>query len=216
MSAFEINFEFRNRRFNDAAVGLKAFGEALAKDWDGSAKRLSAELRDFLDEVAKALTGRHSGAWPGGTAAQTLSKRSGALVDSIIKSVTVSGETFDTIQGTIGAGVPYAAIQEFGGTINAKNRKYLCIPLPAALNGQGLPLKSSPRDWPNTFVKQSKAGNLLIFQKRGTSIVPLYVLKTSVQIPPRLGLKKTLDAGLPYFVERAMDRMVAQINGAPQ
>ena len=28
-------------------------------------------------------------------------------------------------------------------------------------------------DWPNTFVARSKAGNLLIFQRRGTSIVPL-------------------------------------------
>lgn len=126
----------------------------------------------------------------------------------------IAGQTFDTIQGSIGADVPYAAIQEFGGTISAENGKYLCIPLPAALDSSGVPLKSSSRDWPNTFVKTSKAGNLLIFQRRGTSVIPLYVLKTSVVIPPRLGMKKTLDAGLPYFVERAMDRMVAAINGA--
>ena len=54
---------------------------------------------------------------------------------------------------------------------------------PAALDSTGQPLQSSPRDWPNTFVAQSKAGNLLIFQRRGTSIVPLYVLKTSVYHP---------------------------------
>ena len=212
--AYEINFEFRNQRFQDAEKGLRAFADAIKKDWDGSAKALSVELRAFLDGVAKALAGRHSGAWPGGTGAQSLSKRSGVFVDSILKSVTVSGETFEAIQGTIGAGVPYAAIQEFGGTISPKNAKYLCIPLPAAMDGSGQPLRSSPRDWPNTFVKRSKAGNLLIFQKRGTSIVPLYVLKSSVVIPARLGLRKTLDAGLPYFVERAMDRMVARLNGA--
>jgi phage gpG-like protein len=212
MTTLELSFEFKNKRFGDAAAGLKAFSDELKKDWDGSAKVLSRELKEFLDQVAQALSSRHGGGWPGGTSADTLSKRSGALIDSILRSVTVTGQTFDAIRGTIGSDVPYAAIQEFGGTIVPKNSKYLCIPLPAALDSSGLPLQSSPRDWPNTFVARSKAGNLLIFQRRGTSIIPLYVLKSSVTIPPRLGLKKTLDAGLPYFVERAMDQMVAALN----
>ena len=76
-----------------------------------------------------------------------------------------------------------------------------------------MPLQSSPRSWPNTFCTTSKAGNLIIFQKRGTSIVPLYVLKTQVTIPPRLGMRKTLEAGVPYFVERAMDAMVKEVTG---
>jgi hypothetical protein len=116
-----------------------------------------------------------------------------------------------TVTGTIGSDLPYARIQEFGGTITPKKAKFLAIPLPAALNANGTPIKSSPRDWPNTFCAKSKAGNLLIFQRRGTQIVPLYVLKSSVYIPPRLGLKKTLDAGIPYFVERAMDQMVRNL-----
>ena len=206
-----IEFQFRDKRFTDASAGLKAFNDALKKDWDGSAKVLSRELKTFLDSVAQALASRHSGGWPGGTGADTLSRRTGALVNSIIASVRVNGETFATIQGSIGSDVPYAGIQEFGGTIVPKNATYLTIPLPAALDGSGVPLYAKARDWPNTFVARSKAGNLIIFQKRGSSIVPLYVLKTSVTIPPRLGMKKTLDAGLPYFVGRAMDALVAGI-----
>jgi len=207
-----IEFQFRDKKFTDAAAGLKAFSDTLKKDWDGSAKVLSRELKDFLDSVALALVKRHSGAWPGGTTVDTLSKRSGTLTNSIVSSVRIAGDTFSTIQGMIGSDTPYAAIQEFGGTIKAKNVTYLTIPLRAALDGNGVPLKSKARDWPNTFVARSKAGNLIIFQKRGTSIVPLYVLKTSVTIPPRLGMKKTLDAGLPYFVGRAMDELVKAIN----
>ena len=215
MAAYEINFEFRSQRFQDAEKGLKAFSDVLMKDWDGSAKVLSAELKDFLDSVAQALANRHSGGWPGGTTAATLSRRSGALTDAIIKSVEVLGATMNTIEGHIGApGIPYARIQEDGGTITAKGGKFLCIPLPAALDSNGLPLQSSPREWPNTFCARSKAGNLLIFQRVGTNIRPLYVLKESVVIPARLGMKTTLDAGLPYFVSRAMDEMVRNIREA--
>jgi phage gpG-like protein len=211
---FEMSFSFRNKTFSDASIGLQAYAAELRQDWNAAEQVLSKELKDFLTSVAQALASRHGGSWPGGTGAMTLSRRSGALIDSIAASVTVSGDTMDSLMGSIGSNVPYAAIQEFGGTIHAKNAKFLCIPLPAALDGSGLPIMSSPRDWPNTFVATSKAGNLIIFQKRGTSIMPLYVLKSSVVIPPRLGLKSTLDAGVGYFVARAADAIVKSMQGA--
>lgn len=209
--ATEIGFEFRNRRWTDAGKGLRAFGQSLLDDWDGSAKTLSIELRSFLDSVGEALATRHGAAWPGGTTGKTLSKRSGRLVQSIIDSVSVKGETFETIEGTIGSDTVYAGIQEFGGIIRPRKAKYLTIPLKAALNPNGTPIKQSAREWENTFVARSKAGNLIIFQKRGASIVPLYVLKSSVKIPPRLGLQATLTAGVPYFVEKAMDALVKAV-----
>ena len=211
-SAFTVEFEFRGQRFEDAASGLRAFYDIIGKDWDGSARALNVELRSFLDQVVEAIVTRNSGAWPGGTTASSLSKRSGALVAAIQSSVTVTGATFEAVQGSIGApGIIYAKIQETGGTIKAKNAKFLTIPLKAALNANGTPIMKSARDWPNTFVARSKAGNLIIFQKRGAQIVPLYVLKPSVVIPPRLGMRKSLDAGLPYFVDRAMDAIVRSV-----
>ena len=202
---FEITFSFRNQRFTDASAGLRAFATALKRDWNGAAGVLSQEMRDFLNGVAQALASRHGNAWPGGTGARSLSKRSGALVSAIVGSVKVNGTTFTTIEGSIGApGVAYAKIQETGGMIKPKSAKFLCIPLPAALDGNGLPLRASPRQWENTFVATSKAGNLIIFQKRASTIVPLYVLKDEVTIPPRLGMGDTLRAGLPYFVDHAV------------
>lgn len=208
MATFDIEVNFRDQRFDSISAGLTAFGKALKSDWDGSARVLSQELREFLNQVSTALAQRHGGAWPGGTTETSLSKRTGALIASIAASVNVTGETFDAIMGSIGSDVPYAAIQEYGGTIHAKNAQFLAIPLPPALDAQGVPLMMGPRAWPNTFVAKSKAGNLIIFQRRGTSIVPLYVLKTSVTIPPRLGLRTTIDAGLGYFQSRAADAIV--------
>jgi len=164
-------------------------------------------LRQFLDDVAQAMVERHSNPWPSGTTPQTLSKRSGKLLQSIVSSVNVRGTTFTTIQGFIG-GSHIARVQEFGATITPKRAKFLTVPLPAALNENGTPKKQKARDWKNTFVAKSKAGSLIIFQKRGASIIPLYVLKTSVTIPPRLGLRQTLEVGIPYFVDRAMDSIV--------
>jgi hypothetical protein len=206
---FEITFSFRNQRFTDASAGLKAFATQLRRDWDGSAQVLSKEMKDFMDGVAQALAQRHGEGWPGGTGAMSLSKRSGNLVNAIVGSVQVSGTTFTTIEGQIGApGVPYAKIQETGGTIKATTAKFLAIPLPAALSSNGLPLRTGPRSWDHTFVARSKAGNLIIFRKLGSVLTPLYVLKDQVTIPPRLGMKATLEAGLPYFVDRVVSEVM--------
>jgi hypothetical protein len=207
-----MEFEFRGQRYQDAQKGLEAFGLHMGQAMEGQAQTLTRELKDFLDQVAQALDGRHSGPWPSGTTAQTLSKRSGALMSAITGSVRTTGDTLNTVRGEIGTpGIPYGAIQEYGGKIVPKTAKYLAIPLPAALNANGTPMRKGPREWPNTFCAMSRNGNLIIFQRRGTNVVPLYVLKTSVIIPPRLGMRKTLDVGIPYFVERAMDAMVKDI-----
>jgi hypothetical protein len=207
---FELGFEFRNKRFRDAEKGLRVFVETLNKDWDGAAKVLGAEMKTFLNSVAQALVQRHSSAWPGGTGEKTLSKRSGDLTASIEKSVKITGTTFGDLEGHISAAFP-GIVHEFGATIRPKKGKYLTVPLPAALDSRGVPYRRSARDWDNTFVARSKKGNLIIFQRRGVQITPLYVLKTSVKIPARLGMGQTLNIGIPYFVERAMDRIVKGI-----
>lgn len=209
-SQFKFQVKFRNRRYNDARRGLEAFANQLGKDWNGAAKVLSEELRLFVESVAEALVERHGTPWPGGTSAKSLSKRSGALVTELENSVKMRGKTFRGLQAYLVVGFP-AVIHEFGATIKPKKAKYLTIPLPAALDSKGVPLKKSPREWGNTFVARSRAGNLIIFQNRGAHIVPLYVLRSSVTIPPRLGLRETVETGIPHFVERAMDQMVRHL-----
>jgi hypothetical protein len=125
--------------------------------------------------------------------------------------VEVTGTKLTNIQGRLGSALPYAKIHETGGTITAKKSKYLTIPLPAALGPNGVPKKKSAKDWDSTFVAKSKKGNLIIFHKEGGRTVPLYVLKTSVKIPARLGLRETLEAGMGYFVEKSMGSMLKEI-----
>ena len=83
----------------------------------------------------------------------------------------VKGETIETVEGSISAG--RYGIHEVGGVIRAKSARYLTIPLPAALDRRGVARQPSARGWKNTFVAESKRGNLLIFQRRGAQIVPL-------------------------------------------
>jgi len=211
-SDYVLEFEFRSQRYKDAAAGLGAFARAIKDDWERVTPVLKRELETFLKGVSASMVARHSGSWPGGTTAKTLSSRSGRALRSIEESIKVTGDTMDTVQGQIG-GVHYLRIQEFGGTIVPKTAKYLTVPLPAALDGAGVPIHKSARDWDNTFVARSKAGNLLIFQKRGKDVVPLYVLVKSVTIPPRLGMRDTLNEGRSYFVERAMKNMLKEMRG---
>jgi hypothetical protein len=103
-------------------------------------------------------------------------------------------------------------IHELGGVITPRRSRYLAIPLDNALNFQGVPLRPGPRFWKDTFVRKSRKGNLIIFQKRGPGkIVPLYLLKKRVRIPARLGLQATLDTAVPLFQEQIFDRLVQKI-----
>jgi hypothetical protein len=204
-----VTAEFKGKRYNSAADGLRALAQDISADFERAGPALRGELQFYLNAVALAMEKRHSSPWqPGTSAPQHLYKRSGKLVQSIKDSVTVSGQKFDDIEGRIGSSLVYANIQEYGGDIVPKNSKYLAIPLPAAMDSRGIPLMASPRDWANTFVAKSKAGNLLIFQKKGKDIIPLYVLRSKVTIPPRLGLGDTLRTGASSFVDRAMTAML--------
>jgi hypothetical protein len=207
--AQELVLEFGGKTFDSVSEGMQHFLADFITVWEGEAKVVGAAIKDYLDVVARALVARHSGAWPGGTTATTLSSRSGESMKTVLKSVDVQGTTWSTLQGSIG-GKATLLIHEYGGVINSKG-KMLTIPLPAALNADGTQIKASARDWDNTFIARTKGGNLLIFQRRGASVVPLYVLRDSVTIRPRLGMRDELQAHIPYFVDRTVDRIVADV-----
>ena len=169
--------------------------EALLGDFDileevAIPRALATSLRRYLNLIAGRLASRHGGPWPTATGTNRLSSRSGAGVKSILESVDVKVHAGE-VTGHIG-GIFYLGTQEYGGVIRVKRSKYLTIPLPAALDARGVPLKKRAREWANTFVKRSKAGNLIIFQKTASGIVPLYVLKKRVTIPKRLGMRDEL------------------------
>jgi hypothetical protein len=138
--------------------------------------------------VQRRMTGR-----PG------LNRRTGALAESF--SVEDSGDSMENLSVRYVSSSPYVGIQESGGTITPTRGRYLAIPVSggAALTASGMkraftPLRSS-LGARSTFVKRSKAGNLMIFERTaGRGIRPLYVLKESVTIPGRLGTELEWEA----------------------
>jgi hypothetical protein len=191
-----LSLKFSGKTYDDASKGILDAISQLRSSVDGQPKVLGKVMREYLDHVADQIANKHSGDGGGGT----LAKVSGKAMRSVVKSVRVTGSSWESLRGSIG-GVSYLGIHEYGGTIRSKG-KLLTIPLPAAKarTGQAPPFA---RQWKNTFVATSRAGNLLIFQRRGREIIPLYLLVERVTIPPRLGMRETLRSQIPYFLDRA-------------
>ncbi len=200
-----LSFGYKGRYYDNISEGIDAFVADLKRTWEAQPQQVAPVLREYLSQVASVLVARNSGS---ATTPTSLAKRSGASVASIMKSVKVKGTTWNNLEGSIG-GKETLVIHEYGGTIRAKG-KMLTIPLPAALGPRGIPPPFT-RQWKNTFVARSRKGNLIIFQRRGAGIVPLYVLKDEVKIPARLGMRAELRKQIPYFLSRAVDHVVGDV-----
>lgn len=182
---------YKGSVYADPSAAVRALQDDLTYFADvvlPNAGRVAMER--YLKLIAGRIAAKHSRPYPSGTSAATLSSRSGRAMKSVKGSIRVE-ERMNEVLGYIG-GEYYLKAHEFSMTIRARRSKYLTIPLPAALNSNGTPKKRRARDWAKTFVRKSKNGNLLIFQKQGDKIIPLYVLKKSVFIPARLGMGKEL------------------------
>lgn len=186
----KFGVKYRGKEEDVPGKALNAAADKLSKiNQVRLAQSASFEMRKYLTRVSDALHQRHGGAWPGGTTNTSLSKRSGKGLRSVKNFIVRIGD------GGVVANIRlnnYMAFHERGGWIKARNGKYLTIPLRAALDARGVPLRARARDWPNSFIIKSRAGNLLIVHKVGDQIEPLYVLKKSVRIRARLGLRKEL------------------------
>lgn len=188
---FKYSVDVKRTRYYDMNRAMRDQFTAFRTSWDKSALVLKEEVRDKLQRAASELIKRHSGAYDS-TGPRALSKRSGRLVEQLQKGIRVSGSKFGDITGSLNINARYM-IHETGGVVRPKTAKYLAVPLKAALKSNGTPKRRKPRDWPNTFVIESKRGNLLICRRVGKEIEPLYVLLKSARIPARLGLRKAVD-----------------------
>jgi len=82
----------------------------------------------------------------------------------------------------VGTNLESAAIHEFGGTIRAKNSKYLAIPVGSYVG--------SPRNHSDLILRKTKRGTLVLMDAGGSV---QYVLKESVEIPARPYLRPAAD-----------------------
>ncbi len=213
---FSLTFEYGGKRFTDAARGLNAFADAVYVPLDDLGPEVKKVFKDILDTVADAMKQRHSDGWsptrkgPLGDRAGRLAKRSGKMVKSIQRSVKVKRLNKKEVIGAIGGNVA-ARTHERGAVIRPRKKKFLAIPLPAALDSRGVPKKTKARDWPNLFVVTSKKGNLLLVRKKGAGIEPMYLLTKKAVIPRRLGLQATLTKAAPTFNDLLFDLIVRKI-----
>jgi hypothetical protein len=200
---------YEGKEFQRAADGIAALDHYLRQVGEtrlpGIVRR---ELDLYLRKVATIVATRAGRPWPQGgppwfTHPTDLSTRSGRAVESIHESVRVTGaDSIGSIRGYIG-GVGYLIPHEFGATIVPRRAKWLTLPLRPALGPNGVPLQRRARDWADTFIRRSRFGQqrLIIYQRRGSTIVPLYLLAKKVVIKPRLHMSLTLDQYIYSFIE---------------
>lgn len=141
--------------------------------------------------------------------------RSGDLRNSINAGPIQESE--QEIRGPVGTNLIYAAPQNYGATISAKNVQFLTIPLDAALTPAGVmrwsarEIISNPGEggYLRTFFR-----NGILFGSDGNTIDPLFALKTSVTIPPRPFMQPGLEsvrgdflAGMASALDRAKQEL---------
>jgi hypothetical protein len=207
MSDIQFTFTRRGRSHASPAEGMTVWAEELKRGMTVAANKMPTVMRSYLARIVAALSAKHGGKWPS-TTATSLSSRSGSLLSQLQAGIKVAGSGFSSTRGTL-SGPEYLRLHEYGGTLRSR-AKYLAIPLPAALKSDGTPLRDNPRDWDNTFVQMSRAGNLLIFRRIGAGIEPLYALKTQVAIPARFGARQTARDQMPYFTRKVLDAVLAE------
>lgn len=206
-----VTASYEGRAYNSSTALSAAASNALMHDLNAGMTAVANELKMALDKLYTDLAKKHGVPWPMGTSATTLASRSGKGLQSIKDSIKVSLDGEGGVTGSISTGK--MTVHETGATITPTRAQYLTVPLTPALNSRGLPLRASAREWDNTFIATSKRGNLIIFQKGpGRSITPLYLLKKSVTIRPRLGMSQMFEDMVPYFERKAIDALERSLN----
>jgi len=190
---------------------FKSNADKVVRNLNSKSRKVAATARDLLDEMGREweremVVGRFTGYYNGKTTGNKLRNRSGNLRSSI-NSKPVGGTNLSKMGVLLMAGsgaAGYARLQETGQPkpIRPKRRKYLRIPLKAAMTGAGVvrpenkPIKSG-NGWKtvggkDTFVRETN-GKAIVYRKDGRDkITPLFLLKGSVVVKPRLGMEKTL------------------------
>lgn len=218
MVEVEVALEWKGVRYQNIERGLVAVGEDVKRDIEKAGPLVRKLLRQYMEGVVKSVKARTVVPYPAGTSAPgqfpgSLSRRSGKLSASLTpERIQVKGGSINSTEVSFTL-TGIASVHERGATIRPKRAKYLTIPLPPALDSRGVPKEVNARAWQNTFVQRSRKGNLLIFQKRGQGIVPLYVLKKSVTIPRRLNFDEAFQAGRDLLADKIAKEVVREFFG---
>lgn len=181
---------------------LRRYGENMQKYIRQRLKEMvSGNMYDLQGEIRRNRFVPYDGQYHD----NVLMRRSGHLSNSIRPtSVVRSGDEFTGgLQMGKSYGRPLIGKRGTVTDVYPKTKKYLAIPLPAALGNHGV-VRGRPLDksvWGDTFIRTSKAGNLIIFgkqlfvkgKKQGqakTGVIPLFILKKHVQVRVKIAVEE--------------------------
>jgi phage gpG-like protein len=117
----------------------------------------------------------------------------GRLINSIRSEVTKDGLT-------VGAyNMPYAAIHEFGGTISAKNARYLTIPMSPEFKGR------RASEFGDLFVKRIRNRAYLVRRLDSGQLQFCYMLREQVTMPARPFMRPALQQHKDRIIEIIRD-----------
>jgi hypothetical protein len=157
---------------------------------------------DMENALKRSVTGKY------------LKVRSGLFRNSIQNVVRFSKSMLSAVIGSgvrTGERMSYANVHESGGTISAKNGKYLTVPLDKNKTRAGVARKKA-RDLTDSFVFRSKKDNLIMAEKIDQKIVPMFVLKENVKIKGKKYLSNTLRTNKSKFINRLIDTIKTEAN----
>jgi phage gpG-like protein len=120
------------------------------------------------------------------------------------------------VRGKVIAGqdLPYAQIQEYGGTIVPVKAQYLAIPIGDTLTPAGVP-RFGPREAEAAGYKTFIAKNIIFGTKPGEAATPLFVLKKSVDIPARPFMRPAFDHFKPKIIQDISQAIGRALRQAP-
>jgi len=169
-------------------------------------KELAKALRNPMKKAVRWFKKKHQIARLSGRPG--LNRRTGDLVRSFVPGVSPPGTGISDLESWLATRSKYAQIHEEGGTVRAAPGKALAIPISTERGGEALtsagvlkgkyagPLRNVPGI---ELIKNKRTGTAFLMERRyvtkkvyghyiaaGSGLVPLFVLKKSVYIPPRL------------------------------
>lgn len=167
------------------------------------ATRLKGIVNGSMLDLQKEMRVNRFIPYDGGQHDNLLMRRSGHLSNSLRpKSAVMQG---DVAVGGMLIGKKYGKvlIGKRGSvmTITPKNKQYLAIPLPGALDNHGTP-RGAPLDksvWPHTFIFKGTIFGYLAYQKgahKGEAkpgLIPLFLLRKSVSVPTKISVEDLCD-----------------------
>lgn len=172
---------------------------------------IGMQHRNALIRMHRAAPPRGGGLFPRKGAGDDLSRGTGRLLSDLSQGTELRGADINTLVMLryMGRGVPYARVQEYGGTIRPVRRRVLTVPTIHHRTQAGISRGRAIHQ--EGYWRRTKGGSLFFFDKH--TGLPLFGGFTKVYVPPRLKFVQTWDEAAPQRTEVLAGAVFAAVHG---